>query len=274
MMTSLAAESKVDVAKDRIPYFRFYPGDFMRGVRGLTAQETGLYVMLLCRMYEESGPIENHALKLSTYCGMRQATFQKTLDRLVALDKITDTGGMLFNDRAAIEISNRADDLKIASKAGKASAEKRQQNQREAATPVQRPFNHTDTDTDTHTEREDSVAKATDASVDFAKQLWDRGVAFLGRHGTPDRQARTLIGKWRKAYQDTDIFEAFAACSREGVIDPVPWITAKLNGKDKPNGKSTRGERFLRSFVAGAEVAPGMDFGEDCHPSQPLLARG
>lgn len=120
----------------------------------------------------------------------------------------------------------------------------------------------------------DSEAKATDASVDFAKQLWDRGVAFLGRHGTPDRQARTLIGKWRKAYQDTDIFDAFAACSKEGVIDPVPWITARLDGKGKANGKSSRGERFLRSFVAGASVAPGMDFGEDSNPSRPLLARG
>lgn len=243
----------------------------MRGVRGLTAQETGLYVMLLCRMYEESGPIENHALKLSTYCGMRMATFQKTLDRLIALDKITSSDGLLFNDRAATEISNRADDLKIASKAGKASAKKRQQNQREDATPVQRPFNHTDTDT----EREDSEGKPSDASVDFAKQIWDRGVAFLGRHGTPDKQARTLIGKWRKAYQDTDIFEAFAACSKEGVIDPVPWITAKLSGKGKENGKpDSRGERFLRSFVAGASVAPRMDIGADCDTSRPLLARG
>jgi len=122
---------------------------------------------------------------------------------------------------------------------------------------------------------EDSEGKPSDASVDFAKQLWDRGVAFLGRHGTPDKQARTLIGKWRKAYQDTDIFEAFAACSKEGVIDPVPWITAKLSGKGKENGKpDSRGERFLRSFVAGASVAPRVDTGPDCDTSRPLLARG
>jgi uncharacterized protein YdaU (DUF1376 family) len=123
-------------------------------------------------------------------------------------------------------------------------------------------------------DREDTDANASDASVDFAKQLWDRGVAFLGKHSVPDKQARSLIGKWRKAYTDTDIFEAFAACSKQGIIDPVPWITARLAGKDKPNDKSSRGERFLRSFVAGASVAPGMDFGEDSNPSRPLLARG
>ena len=133
----------------RIPYFRFYPSDFMRGVRGMSAQEVGLYTMLLCRMYEESGPIEDHALRLSTYCGMRQATFEKTLQKLVDLGKIIRKNGTLWNDRAEIEISSRANDLKIAIKAGKASAQKRQQKQRQGATPVQRSFNHTDTDTDT-----------------------------------------------------------------------------------------------------------------------------
>jgi hypothetical protein len=122
---------------------------------------------------------------------------------------------------------------------------------------------------------EDTDANASDGqAVDFAKQLWDRGVVFLGKHNVADRQARALIGKWRKAYTDTDIFDAFAACSKQGVVDPVPWITARLSGKDKQDGKSSRGERFLRSFVAGAEIAQGVDFGADCNPSQPLLARG
>ena len=120
----------------------------MRGVRGMSAQETGLYVMLLCRMYEESGPIEDHDLRLSTYCGMRVSVYQKTLDKLVALGKIDRSHGHLFNDRAESEIQSRADDLNSAIKAGKASAKKRQQNQRSGATHVQRPFNHTDTDTD------------------------------------------------------------------------------------------------------------------------------
>ena len=120
----------------------------MDGVRGLSAQEIGLYTMLLCRMYEESGPIEDHALRLSTYCGMREKTFATTLDKLVALGKIKRSNGMLSNDRAEIEISDRSHDLENAIAAGKASAKKRQQKQRSNATDVERPLNHTDTDTD------------------------------------------------------------------------------------------------------------------------------
>jgi len=136
------------MSEKRIPWFRFYPADFMDGVRGLSAQEVGLYTMLLCRMYEESGAIEDHTLRLSTYCGMREKTFTATLDKLVALGKIRRRDGMLTNDRAEAEIADRSDDLKIASAAGKASAKKRQQKQGKASTGVQRAFNHTDTDID------------------------------------------------------------------------------------------------------------------------------
>jgi len=137
------------MAKNSIPYFTFYPADFMGGVRGMTPQEIGVYTMLLCRMYEESGPVEYHVLRLSTYCGMREKTFVAVAEKLIALGKITMRDGMIFNDRASIEIADRSDKLKNNSKAGKASAEKRQQNQCETPTGVKQPFNHTDTDTDT-----------------------------------------------------------------------------------------------------------------------------
>lgn len=137
------------MAGNRIPYFRFYPTDFMRGVRGMTPQEVGAYTMLLCVMYENDGPVEYNADRLAAQCGMRLATFSKVIDRLMVLRKIILTDGMISNERADLEISKRENDLKNNSKAGKASAEKRQQKQGAASTGVQQSFNHTDTDTDT-----------------------------------------------------------------------------------------------------------------------------
>lgn len=132
----------------RIPYFDFYPADFMHGVRGLTATEVGVYTMLLCRIYEENGPVEYNTVRLSAYCGIRESALVKAIDRLVVLAKLTVQDGMLSNPRAMKEIEARETKLKNNSRAGKASAEKRQQNQSESATDVQRTFNHTDTDTD------------------------------------------------------------------------------------------------------------------------------
>lgn len=152
------------MSRPHIPYFDFYPADFMNGVRGLSAQEVGVYTMILCRIYEESGPIEFHQVRLATYCGMRENAFSKIISRLVDLGKFSLVDGMLSNRRAEAEISRRASKLQINSRAGKASAQKKQQIQQAKPTDVQRPFNHTDTDTDT---------KATLSSVAPAQPDFD-----------------------------------------------------------------------------------------------------
>lgn len=135
------------MSKKRIPYFKFYPSDFMHGVRGLSAQEVGVYTMLLCRIYEEDGPVECHIVRLSTYCGMRENTFKQVLDKLIVLGKLTLKNGMISNARSEAEISSRSDDLKNKISGGKASAQKRQQNQQNISTEPQQTVNYTDTDT-------------------------------------------------------------------------------------------------------------------------------
>ena len=141
-----------------IPYFNFYPSDFMGGTRGLSAQQVGVYMMLLCKIYEDNGPVEFDSYKLSTYCGMRENTFIKIFDQLVRLDKLQHENGAVFNERAQTEISSRANTLKNNSKAGKVSAQKRQQKQQSNPTGVQRVFNHTDSDSDSDTDT-DTVKK-------------------------------------------------------------------------------------------------------------------
>lgn len=94
-------------------------------------------------------------------------------------------------------------------------------------------------------------------AVDFAKALFERGVGFLGRHGTAEKQARALIGRWRKEHDDREVFDAFAACSKAGAVDPVPWITAALQGKGKTNGqRASKGEERMRAFISGARGTP------------------
>lgn len=168
------------MSRDRIPYFDFYPSDFMHGVRGLSAQEVGVYTMMLCRIYEENGPVEFHVMRLSTYCGMRESTFVKTVEKLIELGKLQRVEGKITNHRAEAEISSRAKKLKNNSKAGKASAEKRQQKQSLTSTDVQQPFNHTDTDTDNtsslrsdiseRAKKQDHVSEALEAYSDLASR--------------------------------------------------------------------------------------------------------
>lgn len=139
-----------------LPWFKFYPADFMHGVRGLGPREVGIYTMLLCKIYEEGGPIEYHARRLSTYCGVPLKTFEIVMETLVNLGKIQEVEGRLINARAEAEIASREADLKNASKAGKASAEKRQQKQQKQATDVEQPFNNKEEDTDKEYDGDDT----------------------------------------------------------------------------------------------------------------------
>lgn len=190
--------------KKHIPYFSFYPADFMNGVRGLNPTEVGVYMMLLCRIYEENGPVEYHPRRLAAYCGMREPSFEKTVSVLVDLGKLTLVSGYLSNPRAEAEIEKRARDLENSSKAGRASAEKRQQKQRSDATHVQRPFNHTDTDTDTDKQQQPraEVPSSTAAETDRERLLAAMGAdPISGLIGPNGKRLGTVAdtaeaGKW------------------------------------------------------------------------------
>ena len=254
-------------------FYKMDPADWDNGTARLSLEEEAAYLRIVNSIHKHKAPVPHVDRVLA---GMFRTSTRKArtlVSALVDAGKIVIEDGAIWNDRARSDLVHRGfvsiSRAESGAKGGRKSAEVRAKSL-ETNEPDQAIAS---TREEKRREDIDTEAKASDASVDFAKQLWDRGVSFLGRHGTQDKQARTLMGKWRKAYTDTDIFEAFAACSKEGIIDPVPWITAKLAGKDKLNGKSSRGEKFLRSFLAGAEIPQGMDIGQDSDPSRPLLAR-
>ena len=124
-------------------WFRFFPSKFMAGIRGLNANEVKLYTCIMCRIYEHSGPIKNNPDVLATYAEMRPSTFNKTFARLLVLEKIFITeNGMISNAACDAEISRRESKVDFAKRAGKKSAEKRQQNQSETPTDAQRTLNY------------------------------------------------------------------------------------------------------------------------------------
>lgn len=262
----------------RIPYFDFYPADFMHGVRGLSAQDVGVYTMILCRIYEENGPVEYNSIRLATYCGMREATFIKTFEKLVTLDKFQVEDGMISNRRAIIEISNRANKLKINSKAGKASAEKRQQKQRRDPTDVQRTFNHTDTDTDTDNYAANAGARSVDARMGelyaalgvtdetktpglltFSEPIrWEAAGCDVDSDILPALRSIAARGKQPKswAYCSAAVFEA-----RDSRLAPAPAI--KPRQATAPPGRSGGVSGAARRIMEGLNDGSEGIFGDN-----------
>lgn len=65
---------------------------------------------------------------------------------------------------------------------------------------------------------------------DPVKELFDIGVSILTSAGSTEKQARSLIGKWRKAKSDGDVLTGLLDCRARAISDPVEWLTKRFNG--------------------------------------------
>ncbi len=82
-----------------------------------------------------------------------------------------------------------------------------------------------------------TASRSQQSPLDLAKQVWDTGVAFLKSRNIPERQARSVIGKWRKEIKNDDaaLLAAFVRAETNAAVEPISFITAILKGKS--NGK-------------------------------------
>ena len=115
------------------PFIKFYPADFLSGTSGLAPAERGIYITLLCLIYENDGPIRRDDERLSRRCGCRRTTFKKVLESLIDEGKIVERDGLLTNLRSQNEIHERrsrtANAKLAANKRWHKTPEKTQQNQ-------------------------------------------------------------------------------------------------------------------------------------------------
>lgn len=79
-----------------------------------------------------------------------------------------------------------------------------------------------------------SVPIGTGTDAPISKMVFDAGVALLVRANVPERQARSFLGKLRQAYPDGEVFAAIADCDRAGAVEPVAWLTKRLQPRPPP----------------------------------------
>lgn len=88
-----------------ITHIAFYPSDWLAGTRGMMAEETGVYITLIARMYEMAGSIDRDDERLYRICGCKsKRSFVKIVTFLISEGKIIETKDGLFNERVAKEI--------------------------------------------------------------------------------------------------------------------------------------------------------------------------
>jgi uncharacterized protein YdaU (DUF1376 family) len=113
----------------KLPFIAFYPSDWLGGTRGLSAHETGVYITLVCMMYEAEGAIAHADERLARACGTTVPLFRKALAVLVNGGKIIAEEGTLWNDRVERELEKREEKIENARNAARARHRKREENQ-------------------------------------------------------------------------------------------------------------------------------------------------
>ena len=81
------------------PWYKRYPSDFISGTILLSAEEKGVYAVLLDLMYDRHAPITDEPRELARICGCTTRRFGQIRDKLIELGKITRAEGSLTNPR-------------------------------------------------------------------------------------------------------------------------------------------------------------------------------
>lgn len=232
-----------------LPSMPLFVDDYEAATAHLTLEEDGAYNRLLRLCWRSPGcSIPDDDAWIMRRMRADEATFQRVI--LPILDEFfTRKNGRVFQKRQQEEydyVSERTEARKVAGRKGgisKAQKTKEKVSSNATVLPEQKASNALAPIPIPILKDSDANASGGDAA-DFAKIVFDRGVAFLCKHGHREQHARSLIGKWRKDHGDREIFDAFAAASKEGVTDPAAWIVARLGA---PPSTASLDELFRRA---------------------------
>lgn len=89
------------------PWFTFYHDDFMRGTLGLTDEETGVYIKLICVLYDHGGWVTGDIQWLSRASHTHPRTLRRVLQALIDKGKIVQEGDRISNSRILNEIQEQ-----------------------------------------------------------------------------------------------------------------------------------------------------------------------
>jgi uncharacterized protein YdaU (DUF1376 family) len=217
-----------------VPYFPLYVADYEADTAHLTLEEDGAYLRLLRLCWRTPGcSIPNDPKWIARMMRVTWEAYERVvapiLSEFFRLKHNRYYSPRLQKEWERIEITHNA-----RSEAGKRGNEKKWKkealpdNALKSNEMTSRPAIAKVSQPEPEPEPYNTNANALDGDA-VTVALWDRGVKYLMAHGTPERQARTVIGRWRKEAEDQEIYDAFAACKKEGVVDPIPWITAVLS---------------------------------------------
>lgn len=219
-----------------IPLF----GDaYMADTRHLTLEEHGAYLMLLIiawRTDECSLPDDDK--RIARMLGIGQAKWERLKPTIMAFWTLENGAwyqGRLTRERKFVDEKRATNSLSAKARWGKQEFENKQGAECERISERNAP-------PPSPPQEKVPIAnaiggKAAPSASEITKSVWDTGKAILKAAGHDDRQAGSIIGRFRKTYSDSQVLIALSRCQIEQPSEPLEWLTKALEFE---NGKNIR----------------------------------
>lgn len=215
------------------PSLPLFTDAYLGDTTHLNTFEHGAYLLLLIVSWRSPGCcLPDDDLLLARYTRMTRDKWRKIRPTLEPFFRIE--GGFWHQARLQNELQHLQSRRKQQVEAGNASAiAKSLKRGKRVSTTVGSPLQRNANETSTPIPDPYSVDKSTDGEPsanghDPVKELFDLGVSILTASGTAEKQARSLIGKWRKSKTDGEVISGFLDCRAKAISDPVEWLTKRF----------------------------------------------
>ncbi len=246
------------------PYMKLYVGDYHGDTTHLTTVEHGAYLLLLMAMWRAGGKLPRDDKRMAALTKLSAAEWAEIKPTI--MEFFTVSGGSMSHKRLVAEMAKYETVVEKRSKAGKASAAKKaNENNEEASTHVEHVLNtcsHNQNHNQNHLKKENttySPKKGTRLSADWMPSEADQSFAL---------KTMTLEGFRHEADQFRDYWIAKPGAAGVKLDWPATWRTwVRRAGKGSPvaQGKNARsGGRGDTSFAdvrarRRAERGEGME---------------
>jgi uncharacterized protein YdaU (DUF1376 family) len=215
----------------RIHHVDWYADEWLAGTARLDATERGVYDTIINLIYSRGGPISNDRRELARLCNIHGNTLLRVLRHLTDLGKILDSGSEIFVKRCGNELEK----ARIRARKAWENGEKGGRPSKKIKDVAKAAGCFSENLTTNYQRKKDSDADASAAvtaakAPDPVKELWDRGLAILGKN------RRSVFAKYLKTYDAVIVLAAIVETENEQPFDALPYFIRACERR-KANGK-------------------------------------
>ena len=191
------------------PWIKWYSADFLNGSADLSPNEIAIYIVILCRIYDEDGPIPHDVQKIARRCNMRVPQCQKALMTLLDEEKLISDGEFIDNKRAQKEREKRRETSSKQSRNSNKRWQKEGKKANENKDPVIPPQSQTDAkpmptrsqkpepEPDKNITTTETLSGDSESGGDLVMEIFEAITTHLGQGNNPNWFQGTLeIERW------------------------------------------------------------------------------